>query len=104
MRSLLTLLEAKADAPNYRKASEGQASRCGNCKFFKGGQCTKWSFKASASFVCDSWASREKGKYYPSRFFAGLKGSKSKTPPPPSNGNGNGNGGEPPPMPMGGGD
>ena len=44
-----------AQAPNYRKA-DTPGQKCGTCKFYEGGTCTAYDFKAKSSWTCDSWA------------------------------------------------
>ncbi len=45
-----------ADIPNYRPAKGDK--RCGNCEYFKSGQCTKFDVKVREHMTCDVWSPR----------------------------------------------
>ena len=47
------IAKAQEDAPNYREA-EGD-SRCGNCRFFEDGLCTRFDFSPNSGWVCDDY-------------------------------------------------
>ena len=57
-----TVIKAKKDAPNYRKATDSK--KCGNCKAWDSsktddpmtGYCEWYDFMCRADHVCDAWA------------------------------------------------
>jgi hypothetical protein len=57
-----SLMKAKKDAPNYRKASGSK--NCGNCKAWDSsktddpmtGYCEWYDFTCRADHICDAWA------------------------------------------------
>ncbi len=60
-----TIIKAKKDAPNYRKATGSE--KCGNCKAWDSsktddpmtGYCEWYDFNCRADHVCDAWAAKK---------------------------------------------
>jgi hypothetical protein len=60
-----TIIKAKKDAPNYRKATGPK--KCGNCKAWDSsktddpmtGYCEWYDFNCRADHVCDAWAAKK---------------------------------------------
>ncbi len=96
----LAVLEARRDAPDYRRASG--KSRCGNCFFADPKQfCRRYDFTFDQGFTCDAWRPKDR-TFFHTGYLAHAHRQNDKKNAANGNGNGNGNGGNggapPPPM------
>lgn len=96
VEALDEMLEAKKDAPDYRRASGKM--KCGNCIFAGPDRlCRRFDFTFEQGFVCDAWKPKDRILFHTGYVGRAHKHKNNGNGANGNGGNGNGNGEAPPP-------